>query len=74
MFRYSFFFFPAQSVCVGGFAVSKELVILCGGFLVPEKLINTGPVCMLHTHFECLVRCARFLICFKNKENLVVFC
>jgi hypothetical protein len=45
-----------------GVAVSTEIMILCEWSMVPEMLIILGPVCMLHTYFECLIRCVRFLI------------
>jgi len=47
--------------------IFAEIVRHCEGSLVPERLINPVPVCILHIHFECLLSCARFLIlCFKN--------
>jgi hypothetical protein len=45
--------------------LSKQIMRLCEGSMVPERPINPGPVYLLRIHFECLVRCVRFLILFN---------
>jgi len=65
-------FYVKKSACLdilfflpwgGGWdAVSTKTVRHGEGSFVPNRLINPGPVCMLHIDFKCLVICARFLI------------